>query len=199
MTYPRAPVDRDQIERRDFPSVRRGYDAAAVHAHLRLVADEFEALRRSATPSLAEDAAARVRSILEAAEASAQQLRDEAEHEAGTHVERVQRSADDLLAKLDRLQAEVDGLRATAAALAGSLEELGRDAATLAGAGVREEPPDAASNGARSEDEAGARLVALNMALEGASREDAERYLGAHYELADVEALLDDVYASAGR
>ena len=30
MTYPRAPVDRDEIERPSFPTVRRGYDAAAV-------------------------------------------------------------------------------------------------------------------------------------------------------------------------
>ena len=56
-----------------------------------------------------------------------------------------------------------------------------------------------AANGARSDDEAGARLVALNMALEGAPREETARYLGEHFELPDVEALLDDVYASAGR
>ena len=38
-------VDRDGIERRDFPVGRRGYDPAAVDEHLRRVADEFEALR----------------------------------------------------------------------------------------------------------------------------------------------------------
>ena len=38
-------VDRDAIERRDFPVGRRGYDQAAVDEHLRRVADELEALR----------------------------------------------------------------------------------------------------------------------------------------------------------
>ena len=54
-----AVVDRDRIERRDFPTGRRGYDPAAVDEHLRRVADEFEArvapaaavARRAARPS----------------------------------------------------------------------------------------------------------------------------------------------------
>jgi DivIVA domain-containing protein len=204
-------VDRDQIERRDFPSARRGYDVAAVHEHLRRVADEFDALGRAAAPrpaaTLAEDASERVRAILEATEASARQLRDEARAEASGHVERVERSAKEMLAKLDRVQGELDrllsGLRSTAETLAGSLEELGREAGALA---ARAEPSQPAAppvvhatNGGRSEDEAGARLVALNMALEGSARADAARYLAEHYELSDVEALLDDVYASAGK
>jgi hypothetical protein len=59
--------------------------------------------------------------------------------------------------------------------------------------------PAAATNGARSDDEAGARLVALNMALEGTPRAETARYLAHHYRLTDVEGLLDDVYSSAGR
>ena len=37
------------------------------------------------------------------------------------------------------------------------------------------------------------------MALEGSPREETAGYLGEHFELPDVEALLDDVYTSAGR
>ena len=191
-------MDRDEIERQDFPAARRGYDAAAVRDHLRRVADEFEALaERPSRASLAEGTSTHVRAILEAAESSAQQLRDDAGREAGEHVERVGEAAKELLGKLERLQAEIDRLKSTAERLAGSLDELSRDVGTLGGAVPTEPPP--AANGARTDDEAGARLVALNMALEGAPREATGRYLAEHFELPDVEALLDDVYASAGR
>jgi DivIVA domain-containing protein len=197
-------VDRDEIERQDFPAARRGYDAAAVHDHLRRVADEFEALAgRPRAASLAEGTSTQVRAILEAAESSAQQLRDDAGREASDHVERVGEAAKELLAKLDRMQAELDrllgGLKSTAESLAGSLEELSRDVGTLTGPDPAPAAPPAAANGARTDDEAGARLVALNMALEGAPREETARYLAEHFELPDVEALLDDVYTSAGR
>lgn len=197
-------MDRDEIERQDFPAARRGYDAAAVHDHLRRVADEFEALAgRPRAASLAEGTSTQVRAILEAAESSAQQLRDDAGREASDHVERVGEAAKELLAKLDRMQAELDrllgGLKSTAESLAGSLEELSRDVGTLTGPDPAPAAPPAAANGARTDDEAGARLVALNMALEGAPREETARYLAEHFELPDVEALLDDVYTSAGR
>ncbi|MBV9192677.1 MAG: DivIVA domain-containing protein [Solirubrobacterales bacterium] len=48
-----------------------------------------------------------------------------------------------------------------------------------------------------AEDAEGARLVALNMALDGTPREETERYLDAHFKLADRRRLLDDVYAAA--
>ena len=41
-----------------------------------------------------------------------------------------------------------------------------------------------------------ARLVALNMALNGDSREDTERYLADNYNLADQRKLVDEVYAA---
>jgi DivIVA domain-containing protein len=213
-------VDRAEIERQDFPAARRGYDAAAVRDHLRRVADEFEALaRRPAPASLAEGASARVQAIIEAAELSAREIRDDASREASEHVARVSEAARGLLARIDALQAELGGLREGAATLTDSLEELRRDVGALRGpdaaapaaaapaAPVREDDAvpaaeDAASepaNGARSADEAGARLVALNMALEGAPRDETGRYLADHYELPDLEALLEDVYASAGK
>lgn len=205
-------MDRDEIERQDFPAARRGYDPTAVDAHLRHVADEFDAVARQRPgSSLAEGASSQVRAILEAAETSARQLRDDAGREATDHVERVEDAAKGMLDKLDRLQGELDrlleGLKSTAETLAGSLEELTRDVGTLgasAAPSAPAEPPAPAptappSNGARSDDEAGARLVALNMALEGTPREETARFLGEHYALPDLDALLDDVYASAGR
>jgi hypothetical protein len=47
-------------------------------------------------------------------------------------------------------------------------------------------------------DEAGARLVALNMALSGSPREDTALFLAEHFDLEDLDGLLDDVYAKAG-
>ena len=44
----------------------------------------------------------------------------------------------------------------------------------------------------------GARLVALNMALNGTPREETDRYLAENFDLADRRALLDDVYARVG-
>jgi hypothetical protein len=42
----------------------------------------------------------------------------------------------------------------------------------------------------------GARLIALNMALNGEPREQADRYLAEHFDLSDREKLLDEVYAA---
>jgi DivIVA domain-containing protein len=218
VTYPGFPVDRAEIERTDFPAARRGYDVAAVREHLRRVADEVDALARRPAPSLAADASTRVQAIVEAAEASAQQLRDDAGREATAHVERVAEAARELLAKIERAHAELDrllaGARASAESLTNLLDELRRDASAVGGRPVppADEPAAAAraadvpaaaaapaANGARSDDEAGARLVALNMALEGAPRDETGRYLAEHFELPDLDGLLDEVYASAGR
>ena len=62
------------------------------------------------------------------------------------------------------------------------------------------EPPSAP---ARVEAEApgggdldGARLIALNMALNGESRADTERYLAENFQLPDRLKLVDEVYAA---
>jgi DivIVA domain-containing protein len=154
-------MERDEIERKDFPAAERGYDPASVDAHLRSVADELDG-------------------------------RPPAEH--------IEDTAKGMLEKLDRLQGELDrllgGLKATADTLSDTLGELSRDRETLAAAVAPSGPP---STGERSADEAGARLVALNMALEGTPRAETARFLAEHYELADLETLLDDVYTSAGK
>lgn len=63
-------------------------------------------------------------------------------------------------------------------------------------------PPQLAadsSNGAGSDDATAARLVAMNMALDGASREQIEGHLAENYSLEDTGALVDDVLALATR
>lgn len=57
--------------------------------------------------------------------------------------------------------------------------------------------PDEAA--AEEPKDAGARLVALEMALEGSPREDTARFLSEHYALAAPGPLLDEIYSRAGR
>jgi DivIVA domain-containing protein len=66
---------------------------------------------------------------------------------------------------------------------------------------IPEPQPDApvepaANNGA---DDQAARLVAMKMALDGSSRDDIAKHLGANYELSDTDELLDAVFERAGK
>jgi hypothetical protein len=89
-------LDRQSIERRDFPIARRGYDPVAVDAHLRaLAADVEEALRLQAgasrgAESLGSAAAGQVQSILDAAERAAADI----ERQAAADAARVREDAD---------------------------------------------------------------------------------------------------------
>src|SRR4051795_3256534 len=79
-------LDRQSIEKRDFPIGRRGYEPEAVDAFLGQLADEVDALQRAqarrSTESLAQAASEQVRSIVEAAESSAADIERAAEDEA---------------------------------------------------------------------------------------------------------------------
>ncbi len=57
-------------------------------------------------------------------------------------------------------------------------------------------PPAAEPAPVDSGDLDGARLIALNMALNGESRADTERYLAENFELPDRTKLIDEVYAA---
>jgi DivIVA domain-containing protein len=216
-------VDRAAIERRDFPVGRRGYERAAVDAHLRRVADELDALRARSPSPIAAEASDHVRAILDAAETSAAAL----SADAGAHAARVADAADGMLARLRELEGE---LGAVVAALRRSAERLDEGLARLreqagetdtrvggsdapvggSDAPVGEPPPleedfaaaataDTDVAATPNGDEAGARLIALNMALSGTPRDETARYLADNYALADRDGLLDDVYARAGR
>jgi DivIVA domain-containing protein len=224
-------VDRDAIERRDFPVGRRGYDQAAVDAHLRAVADEIETLRanpgaaRSAPAPLSAGTSEQVRAILEAAETGAAELRAQAGRDAGEHVARVEDATGAMLARLDELESELktllDALRRSGERLNEGLAQLQRQVGDFGDPATPEDDRSAApvadlaasddelaplgdelaaddlAAAARNGDEAGARLIALNMALSGTPREETAAYLAAHYDLADPESLLDDVYSRA--
>jgi hypothetical protein len=47
--------------------------------------------------------------------------------------------------------------------------------------------------------DAAARLVAMNMALDGSSREEVDEHLADEFDLSDRDALLDEVFDRAGK
>jgi hypothetical protein len=70
---------------------------------------------------------------------------------------------------------------------------------------VAEEPaaepePEPAPAPAEAEGEGaeGARLIALNMALNGTPREETARYLQENFDLQNADSILDEVYARVG-
>jgi hypothetical protein len=290
-------LDRQAIERRDFPISRRGYEAAAVDAHLRALAGELEDLQRTALSasgqsSMASAAGSQVQSIIEAAESAsaeierqalenARKVREEAERDAGrtrdeavekarAHVAAVSRVAAELLQRVGSMDGEVaalmESLRAGSGRLSsdlaaieksmGELYDAASGRATSTGAPEAAAEPTAAPGEAAapipapeqaapptpapaqaapptpappipasaptpaapraapqpaspaaetggvtpapaaSGDLDGARLIALNMALNGDSREDTDRYLAANFQLADRAKLVDEVYAA---
>jgi DivIVA domain-containing protein len=310
-------LDRQSIERRDFPIARRGYDPAAVDAHLRALAADVQELRERPEPgraseSLGSAAASQVQGILEAAETTAadierhaiedatqmrqeaaedaERTRTEAVQRAQVHVAAVAQATAVLLERVAAMDGEVgalvQNLQAGAGRLASDLASVetnmgelydatsGRISAALGHPGGEvtaggislpgepanrqpvapppvpvvpspvAPPPTPATSGPppvaapvaaesiaaaqslppqsprapvpgppaplavpptvagdagaapASTDLDGARLVALNMALNGESREQADRYLQENFQLSDRAQLLDEVYAA---
>ncbi len=246
-------LDRQSIEKKDFPVGRRGYDPEAVDAHLSVLADEVAELKRSArqrSDTLASSASEQVRAIVEAAETSAadiqrdaeadaKEIREEASNEAQAtreqateqareYIGAVSESTDTMLKRLDSMQGELDqlieSLRSGSGRLGADLKllqtnltdvssvvaprpqfepEQPEPAAAWAVDDVPEAPLDgSAADGLsaavdeESEDAEGARLIALNMALNGTPRDETERYLAENFALSNVDGLLDEVYAS---
>jgi DivIVA domain-containing protein len=275
-------LDRQSIEKRDFPIGRRGYDPDAVDTHLAAVAAEMDDLRRHSrerSSNLAAIASEQVRSIVEAAEQSGAEIarqaetdareiregadaearasREEATEQARDYVGKVAEASTELLGRVDAMESElgqlVETLRTGANRLNADLQllqgnlaevsdatgagrrfepEVGSEPATDATAtvdGSIPEPPEALgerlgdepeavrdepeaidaeaetdedlepvpADGSGGDDDAeGARLVALNMALNGSSRDETDQYLSEHFTLADRAGLLDEVYAT---
>lgn len=128
-------LDRQSIEKKDFPIGRRGYDPEAVDAHLRAVADEVDSLKRSArqrSETVATTASEQVRAVIAAAEASsaeitrqaeeeareireeaaaeAKRTRDDANQRAHDYVGRVAEATTALLQRVDAMQGELNTL-----------------------------------------------------------------------------------------
>ena len=163
-------LDRQSIEKRDFPIGRRGYDPTAVDSHLSMLADELDAARRSSRSggALASAASEQVRLIVEAAEQSAsdiereadlearrirQEAREAAESaraEAGTqareHVTRVSEAATAMLERLDAMETELrgllDGVRAGASRVTSDISLLQAAVGDLRGATAPAFEPD---------------------------------------------------------
>ena len=271
-------LDRQSIEKKDFPIGRRGYDPEAVDLHLASLADEVDELKRSArrrSETLASAASEQVRAIVEAAETSAgdiqrqaeedardirgeatseaQRTREQASEQAREYVAKVSESTAVMLQRLDAMESELGALieslrtgsnrlNADVQLLEGNLADV-TDAATtrprfeLEPDAVREYPASAQEpvvdvvyetdeevelevardaalaqdpsepveavaeaiaevTAEASDDTEGARLIALNMALNGTPREETDRYLADNFELPDRSGLLDEVYAS---
>jgi DivIVA domain-containing protein len=220
-------LDRQSIERHDFPISANGYDPAAVDAHLRQVATEVEQRRRGET--LASSASEQVRAILEAAENSAAEIQRQATTDASDYLAWVSTSIRTMLERVDGMRSELSALleglplqrdvapaaqpqlvferepastpapeiepEAVVPATTASEPEPGGD--DLAGgfratgsAGAASPPSDS------GDDTEGARLIALNMAQNGTSREETDRYLSENFSLSDRASLLDEIYAS---
>lgn len=120
-------MEHGEIERSDFAQTRRGYDQAAVDAHLREVAVAVERLQDqveelSARPeTLSQTANERLRRILEAAEASANEISTEAEQEARALTVDARREAQTI-----RDEAERRGRERDAESEASAAERLSR-------------------------------------------------------------------------
>jgi hypothetical protein len=155
--------------------------------------------------SLSESASSQVQAILEAAEASAEQIKRDAEAEAQRirSAARETRQADvaGLVELVAKVRADLDALEARLKGLEGEAPK----AAEVKPVAAAPKPPAAAKPKPATpaavpepagEDSEGARLIALNMALNGEPREDTDKYLEENFDLADRAALLDEVYAS---
>ncbi len=287
---PAVDIDRQAIERRDFPITRRGYEPAAVDAHLRALAAEIEQLQRELSAgagqaSLASTAGTQVQSILAAAEATAAELERDAQEDARSTredsardaastreqaiaqargqvtfvtqataalLERINSMDTEVAALTESVRAGADSLTADLSAVEQNMGELYDAAAgntvTRAVSGEQVQPsipapppaaprldappprpptPPPASGAAAAHvrpaqtdppplspgesaepgvhvdpespdpgDLDGARLIALNMALNGETREDADRYLSENFQLADRGKLIEEVFAA---
>jgi DivIVA domain-containing protein len=252
-------LDRQSIEKKDFPIGRRGYDPDAVDAHLKGLADELDEFKRSGrrkTGTLALSASDQIRAIVEAAETSAAEIqrqaedeareireeaagqaqttREQASEQARDYVSKVSQSTTKMLERVDAMESELsalmESLRTGSTRLNADLQLLEDNLSDVGGAvspGERFEPelqdaPEpmpkpaadasrhveidhgeglaqtefAASASNREDDTEGARLIALNMALNGTPRGETERYLADNFQLRDGQRLLDEVYAS---
>jgi DivIVA domain-containing protein len=151
-------LDRQAIVRRDFPTQRRGYDPAAVDAHLDELAGEVEALQRraAAPPSVSEQAAGQVKSIIAAAERGAQEIRESARAEAREHVARATEAADRLRARIEELVQASGELLTGAERLRDELTALRAEVEEVGEAAPAAPPPAAVEHAAAAEPAAAA-------------------------------------------
>lgn len=192
--------DCDSPERRALPPVREGYDRAAVDAYVRALSAEVETLVH-ASGALHD----RVRALGD--ELSALTLGPRAEVDEPRAIEPPSSALAPSATSAVQPAAAERSAPALPSPAAGTVPSVAveRPGAVSAPSPASPAPPTPASApvgegrdraGAAGEDLDGARLVALNLALGGESREQADRYLADRFELADRAKLLDEVYAA---
>jgi hypothetical protein len=175
-------LDRQSIEKRDFPIGRRGYDPAAVDAHLRTLATEVEELRYAlesrAGETLGSNAGTQVQGILEAAEATAAEIEQRAAEDARTtraeaasdaertradaveraqaHISAVARATSVLIERVESMDAQsaalVESLRVGASRLASDLSAVETNMAELYDAAAGRGGDEAAGEPGQEED-----------------------------------------------
>jgi gas vesicle protein len=183
-------------------SPREGQSTAAA------AAERVRAVLEAAEQSAAElrvEAAEEIDGQLARAHAVAERLStraDEIERSLQALAETVRQELSSLKADLEELRAVGEGIGAAreeaaaappeAPVVETAAPEVEEPVVEGAAPEVEEPVPQPADLPAGQE---GARVIALNMALNGSPREETARYLAENFELDDPDALLDEVYS----
>ena len=133
-------------------------------------------------PASAADAARRLATIVDAAERAAASVIDEAEKEAQRHIEEARARADRIVAaRLRELADELDPATAGGRPTTPHLQPV--------------QDPELGDGQAapRRSGSAGARLLATQMAVDGARREEIEARLRSGFEIEDTTEILDAI------
>ncbi len=151
-------------------------------------------------PASAADAAARLATIVDAAERAAASVIDDAEKQAQLHIEQARERADRIVAeRLRELADELDSGRERERRVAHLKPvepvELATDTARH---DVEPEGGEAAPREARRSGSAGARLLATQMAVSGAERREIEARLRDGFEIEDTSEILDAILGPEG-
>ena len=181
------------------------HESKATRGNLKIGMDADELIKQTAEKVRAalDGAQERADQIVREAEEEAQRIRSRAEAEARERLDQVREA-------LGRLEA---GLSGSPSPQASDPEPAPKEPRPQAEPEPQPEPerpkpppetkapaPEPAPSAQPSNDDAGAaRLVAMKLALDGTSRDEAREQLAADYDLPDLDALLEDVYSKAGR
>lgn len=151
---------------------------------------------RSEPPASSADAAARLATIVDAAERAAAGVIDEAERQARQHLDDARARADSLVAaRLRELADELDP--AGAGEPRPAAERRGGHLKPVEGTAGEENGGDGEPTALRRSGSAGARLLATQMAVSGASRAEIEQRLRSGFEIDDTDEILDAILGSA--
>jgi len=185
--------------------------------------NEFVAEAERRAGEIVAEAQARAERIIDDAEGKAERTIELAEVQARERVERARKALDDLGVALgsEKPAAEPEPEGAGSDPMPEEAPEPAADAGSDPSDIAEEEPepapePETVAADKPSTDEliaqlrggaeakpapqnkggdAAARLVAMNMALDGASRDEVDKHLAEGYEVADRQALLDEVFS----